>query len=515
MTQFKYSDLWRAARRLAVVGLVGVTAACLDMDVVNVNNPDAGRALSDEDDVQSLLGSSFARWWRGTQDGNTAVTLVYAGEELTTGYGHANAGNVTILPRSAWPNQPGVPTTMDYLWGQAYGAISQVNDALSALDEGMNFGPGGSDNLRARAFGRFVQGLAHGSLALTFDRAYILDESVDVGNDVLELRSYGEVMEAALAFLREASELAGSGSFTISSTWVNGLNLTDQDVVRLSHSYSARFLAAVARTPEERGQVNWAAVISHANQGITQDFAPVGDGTTNFWDGPKWRALNGTARVSYTIIGPADTTGAFEAWYNGTPQDRVEFDMEGPDLRIHAPGDPTAPGTHFRYDGPSNHPPNHPPYKWGRYMTNRYTYHLDRTGPMPAFLAMELDFLRAEAHLRLGERAQAAELLNRTRVDRGGLPPAQADDPLLLEKLMYDKRIELLTTAGGLAYFDARGWGILHERSPIHFPIPALQLELIGEPAYSFGGDNAGGAPARSTHPVALTAEDLEILRNN
>lgn len=502
----------RTARWILVLAVL-LPAACLDMDVVNVNNPDARRALSNPDDVQSLLGGGFLRWWRGAHGIGPANTLAYAGEELTTGFGSNNSSGVLNLPRSAWPNEPGSPTEMDDMWTEMYGAISQVNDGLSVLDQGVDFGPDGRDNLRARAFGRFIQGLAHGWLAMTFDRAYVVDETLDPGTDPIALRPYAEVMDAAIAYLLDAIELSESGSFTFPATWTGDLTLTNQDLVRISHSYIARFLTTVARDPAERAAVDWDAVITHANQGITQDFAPLGSGTSTFYDGPKWRSVNGTTRVSYIVIGPADTTGAFAEWYAGPPQDRVEFDMAGPDLRIHAAGDPEAPGLYIRYDGPSNHAANQSPHRWGRYILHRYEYHLARVGPMPIFLVSELDFLKAEAYYRLGDREQAAALVNLTRVNNGGLPPVQADDPALFEKLIYDKRIELLLSSGG-SYFDARGWGLLHEGSPIHFPIPALQLELINEPVYTFGGDNPGSAPPRSVLPVAVTPEDMEILRN-
>lgn len=498
----------------AVIALT-MSAACLDMDIVNLNEPDAIRALGNPDDVQSLLAASYTRWWRGAQRRDAAMTLVAYGEELISGHGNWQWGTAQNFPRRSWPNTPGDPTVMDDLWEEMYGAISQANDPLMVMDQGMDFGPGGRDNLRARAFGRFIQGISHGMLALAFDRAYVVDEAVNPARDPIELLPYDRVMEAAIAYLEDAIELSLSGSFTLPADWINGLEVSNQELARLAHSYIARFLPSVARTPEERAAVDWAAVVHHADQGIVQDFAPLGSGSSRFFCGlkfyggdPRWM------RVSYMVIGPADTTGAFQAWYEGPPEDRVEFDMSGPDIRIHAPGDPEAPGTDFYYDGPSSHSPTQRPYRWGRYMPHRYSHHEGRAGPMPVFLVSELDFLKAEAFLRLGNPQAAADLINITRVGRGGLPPVGVDDPYIMEKLVYEKRIELAVSAAGISYFDARGWGFLHERSPLHFPIPALQLELIEEPIYTFGGNHPDGAPPRSLHPVALTEEDLDIIRS-
>ena len=64
----------------------------------------------------------------------------------------------------------------------------------------------------------------------------------------------------------------------------------------------------------------------------------------------------------------------------------------------------------------------------------------------------------------------------------------------LMDALIYEKRIETFGVASGLAYFDARGWGILVKDTPIQFPVPARELETIGLPAYSFGGGGTGSA---------------------
>jgi hypothetical protein len=57
-----------------------------------------------------------------------------------------------------------------------------------------------------------------------------------------------------------------------------------------------------------------------------------------------------------------------------------------------------------------------------------------------------------------------------------------------MDALMYEKKIEMFGVAAGTAFFDARGWGTLVEGTPIHFPIPARELETLNLPAYTFGG---------------------------
>jgi len=65
--------------------------------------------------------------------------------------------------------------------------------------------------------------------------------------------------------------------------------------------------------------------------------------------------------------------------------------------------------------------------------------------------------------------------------------------------MKYEKRIECMFTASGLAFFDDRGWGELTPGTPIHFPVPAKELNILRLPVYTFGGSGEGSAPLNST----------------
>ena len=154
-------------------------------------------------------------------------------------------------------------------------------------------------------------------------------------------------------------------------------------------------------------------------------------------------------------------------------------------------------------------------------------------GILTALSTVEMDLLRAEAYYRLGRKAEAAELINRTRTASRtigsttypGLPPVTEEGvPVstgcvprkpyrlqdgtipcgdLWDALMYEKRIELHAIEALIPYADARGWGQLLEGTPIHLPVPARELEIIGYPEYSFGGVGGPGAapPPTTTSP--------------
>ena len=121
-----------------------------------------------------------------------------------------------------------------------------------------------------------------------------------------------------------------------------------------------------------------------------------------------------------------------------------------------------------------------------------------------------MDFLRAEAYIRLNRAAEALPIINKTRTENGKLPAATVTGVSgdrcvprtlagacgnLMDALIYEKRLETLWLSAGLDYFDARGFGILVPGTFIHLPVPAVELTSLQIPAYTFGGDAGGGSP--------------------
>ena len=95
--------------------------------------------------------------------------------------------------------------------------------------------------------------------------------------------------------------------------------------------------------------------------------------------------------------------------------------------------------------------------------------------------------------------------MNATRVDRGGMTPATAGDADLLDKIMYEYRIENFLVCGSCAYFTRRGWGDLAPSRPnhhqglvegtqIHFAVPGQELEILQKLMYTYGGVGSEGS---------------------
>jgi hypothetical protein len=497
----------KAAVLIALVGVAG----CTDLDTANLNEPDAGRALSEPGDVESLIGSAFLTWFDRSQEDTPALALSTVADEGTSSWGNFGMQETSSEPRAAFPNSTGFGyrSVLENPWYDMYGAISAVNDGLTAVEEGMQFGENGEDTPRAEAFAKFVQGLAHGMLALQFDRAFIFTEDDDLLTTDFELVDYSEVMDAAIGMLDEAASLAEAASFELPENWVNGQQYTGEELARIAKSYSARFLAGVARTPEDRAAVDWQDVRARIEAGITEDFGPVLNNSDWQDDLKDYMARADWVRADYRGVGPADISGNYQAWLETPVAERQPFDITTPDRRI--TGDtPDSNGSYFSYRFPQDHREDRGTYHFSRYHHQRYrTLGVDQIGFDPILTVVEMNLLKAEALIRTGQAAQALPLINATRTANGHLPPATVDGVAgaecvprteagacgdLMDTLIYEKRIETWATGGGLSYFDARGWGYLVPGSPVHYPIPARELETLNLPNYTFGGVGGPGA---------------------
>jgi len=497
--------------------------SCQQLDVVNQNEPEEERSLATPANIEALIGGSFVSWWQAIHVLAPSQALITTADALSASWGNWGMQDLSSEPRIAIRNSTFYTYREVYEtpWYGLYGAIASVNDGLKSIAGGIQIGTNGANNPRAQAFAKFVQGLAHGYVALLFDKGYILDETIDVTATIPQLKPYNEVMAAAISQLEAAIALCQANTFTLPSTWINGLALKNTELAQVANSFIARYRAQVARTAAERGQVDWAKVIAHGDQGITKDFAPQGDGYNQWYHGVQRYGAQGHTswhRADYKLIGPSDKSTGYQNWLSKPPAERTEFEINTDDKRIwngtRASNGRQNPGKYFKYEATgSPFPPDRGLYHFSRYGWDRYdSYFLSGgIGPMPIFLPTELDLLKAEGLLWTnGDLNIAATLINKTRVTNGELSAASATDGAgsvtdlrhglmtggtLWAKLKYERGLECLGTGAGLEFFDRRGWNELVTGSPLHFPVPAKELQVTGQGVYTFGGGGPGSAP--------------------
>jgi len=470
-----------AAAAACVVGL----GAC-DLEVRNPNDPETERVLATPDDLEALLAAFYKRWHDGLY--------------RTTGnvWGMANVQsfeNYSSLANNCQNQRAGIPRAInDNSIGNSCGGEQQrvyfvesevarvASNVLAQLEE-TSLGTPPRD-VRAKAFAEFLRGVSLGYMALFYDSAAVISQTMSTaaedclpdplaGTCVGALRGYEEVMDSAIVALdrsiahAQSANASETGGFPLPSTWIpSSTSFTAAEFIRLVRSYRARLRANVARTPAERAAVDWDAVIADAQNGIqartdgTSGIVLDHDNITNTTTGPFKTWLNQNAWGNYGlwhqmtpfIIGMADVSGRYDAWISTPLAQRgagnQSFFMITPDLRFPQGADRVTqqadfavtscetaatpckryfvnrPAANDRFDGLG--------WGWSNYDFARF-HSWSRRGDATAqngrivfFTKAELDMLEAEGHLRKNppDYAAAAVLINRTRT-RGmeGNPP--------------------------------------------------------------------------------------------
>lgn len=527
------------AKICASVVAAVLLGGCQELGVTNPNNPDREDLLGQPAGVESVIASAFTLWWNEVHQNEPAWAVSTMADEFTGGFLDFGLHHSSLEPRQAWNNNPTFANNdaSESPWYGLHRIVSNVNDALSAMNRGVV----PARATRARAVARFMQGLGHGFLALHFDSAYIATERLGLdtvtvpGDYPAFLSPYQEVMDTAVALLEEAITVAQSDTFTIPGppAWFR-TPLTSTQLVQFAHSWIARFLLSVPRDRAGRDAVDWALVLQHAEQGIQTDLMPVAEPDV-FENGFAFRAARQRtttpgdfARLDNWLVGPADSTNAFIGWVNTPVQNRERITIRTKDRRIHGAAGSTTPGKYFGHHTASVWAASRGTYHRSRYYFLRFGRSTTwQTGPQLAMTVTEMNLIRAEALIRLNRAAEAVPLINLSRVANGELPPVTIDGPpdepgcvprkympgptqgqcgSLWDALRYEKRIEGLGVDGAVSHWDARGWQALVENTPIHYPIPGNELELMGMPMYTAGGGQPGSAPPPDPEkcPVAL-----------
>ncbi len=513
----------KATRGLAALLVVGSTA-CVDLAVTNPDAPDASRALATAGDVQSLIAGGYTRWTYVTSYYSSMLMFSVASFQHSAPWANAGMEYYGRIPRNPTVNKPGDSNVgnLTYAWYNAYRVVAAIHDGLKQIDS--NIVDLGDQELMTRAYAKYMQGLALGSIAILYDSAYVYDETMEPKDAVLA--GYNDVMTAALGYFDNAISLAGSGSFKLPATWM-GQEVTSATLVQLAHSYKARFRAAVARTPTERKAVDWNAVAADANAGVTADWYRFFDcNIPTFCDngnaGLLYANLPGWQMQNNFVAGMADQSGKYQTWMATAVKDRLPFIIVTPDTRWPQGATETAqkaaPGEYFVVNSGVTRIWNRPDrgtWRWSYYEQEHEPFYtdmgVDNAGSVPEVTVEEMKALVAEGDFYAGRLANVAAFVNATRTahglsatDAGGtntscvpmLPNGTCGS--LWEMFKWEKRLET-QFSGPLAngwYFDGRGWGDLMAGTILCLPVPYGEEQLAGKQPYNYGGvGGTFGAP--------------------
>jgi len=524
--------------------------ACKDTLVVeNMTDPDRDRALSKPADVEAFIGSTYAQVQNATLGGSNddlQTQLQVMGMENTSAL-----ANFAMGPRGAIPRTPIENTRNSTGSGGNYRDFQVLHRAARMAVIGiarlnvLTLGSPAQD-ARARAFARFVQGVALGNLALAYDSAAIVNDNDDPQADVA-LSSYTAVMAGALTELDSAITIARAAptGFPLPTTWINGQPLDTTGFFRLIRSYRARFRASIGRTPAERAAADWASIIADADAGITADFN-VAMNPTAGWD-VIWVAqafATGPAnwhQMSQFWMGMADGSGGYDSWLATTPANRTPFLVVTADRRFPQGASRGAqiadtlrsgfrtfsgfPYVRARQAGEDQ--PGQPlQISMYDFYRSRSFFVAGRIGNYPVMTRAEIRLLAAEGYLRQGNFAAATARIDSSRVTNGGLPTVGAMTDTtsqipgagacvprvpdaaatagpykaskcgtLWDALKWEYRMETMYAGYGMWYFAGRGWGDLPQGTALYWPVPYQEMDTRRQVFYPSGGGGTGSAP--------------------
>ena len=341
----------------------------------------------------------------------------------------------------------------------------------------------------------------------------------------------------------------------------------------MARSLQAEVLALTARTADENGQTNWGQVVTYASQGISSGAAfdleafqsdRLGAGGEFFTGVEQWGSDYSTTRID-TRVAHLLSTNQADPWPGGAGNPRPTVSGAGAgglygvdkrlgdggflDGNVVGDGEPAATpnsGTDFLWD-PSTYF-NATRGQWHQSNIGYMRYHClvgfypdcpTGAGNFIVFSKFANDLLWAEGLIRTNQNlGLAADLINHSRVGRGGLPPltAAAGATNLLKALIYEWHVELVSMSPD-HWFNARRWTKtstvpvnaapwqtnqatyepegsyvlipLWAGAPRSMPIPAKDLSLLGMEIYSFGGpDDPGGCGGQGGAPACVMSSE-------
>lgn len=521
----------RKALSASLVTAMAVNAGCMSLDVENTTTPSEEDVFTTPSNLESVVGTSWAIFWgvaMGARTNNLypAVHLSALGEELTVA---PTAGTTDISvheliqePRVPYNNRDAGQWAARKTWYDLYELIANNRDALKAINGGVKIGavnattPNGADTPRAKVFAKMMMGLGHLYIGLLVDSGFVTDENTDPATFVYELKPYPQLIAHGISQLQEAiaEAQAAPTNFVLPTTWINEQPYTRDDLIRIMNSYIVRGLVYGARNATERAAVDWNRVLTLLPQGVTtkplQQQSILSNTNTNSTYIQRTQ-LQTNARVDNHLLGPADTSGNYQRWLQAPLNERRDFQIITPDRRIHGATGPTTNGSVFGYLATQTMTTVGGTYMHSRYRGIKWGTTFFQNGLIQAMNQTEMNFIRVEALFRLNRKAEMLPIINATRVANGRLPevtlngppsgrecvPKKADGTCgdLWDAFMYEKRIETFGLEPLIPFADRRGWGLLLKGSLLHFPVTGRELQTLGKPVYTYGGDLPGSAP--------------------
>lgn len=518
------SSVLRSRLRKALIGggaaLASTLGGCLDLQVDDPNGLNINNVYTSASNTEAALVGAFRSYLDIYTGSCATLPFELYGNVLTT-------TSATYVPFAEEPRIPidnfdNLNCVSRYTWNQPYESAAQAREVWQGITNNkLKYGtvsaafPNGQDTPSRLIFAKFIVGASQLLLGLTNDSAYVTDVNTSLNDFGTKLEPYPVVTANAVSQLREViAEAKAAPNFTFPTLWVNQQAVTRDQLVRVAYSLIVRSMVYVPRTKAQRDAVNWQQVLTLLDSTVVTDFGVQAETAISRLRSIYYEnaSAQNTVRISNRLVGPADTSGQYQLWLGKSLADRGAIRITTPDRRIHGPTGNTTIGTRFEYRSTAMGSATAGSYLLSSYRSFRYlnaTADSGRTAFIRLVTKGEMDMIRAEALYRLGRGAEAAALINPSRLAAGlkavtaSGPPAGADCVPrkdngtcgdLFDAIQYEKRIELYPLAGDISWFDQRGWGKLLPGTPLQVPLLGREAATRGLPIYTYGG--VGGPSA-------------------
>jgi hypothetical protein len=520
----------------ALIVLVA-TGGC-DLSVDNPNAPDVPRVIQDPAGLEQLLTGAL-RTWVETRENYFIMPLNAQADNYTASWNNAairfySSVGSDCPVRCGWSNSAtaaeatGGPT-VEAAWYGYHTVLSSATDVLRAIAEGKCFDDDctvdSTLTTRNKAFAKMLQGMALAGIALMYDSGFAVDETTDLSNPLaIPFNSRTQVRDFALQKFEEAWTIAGDTAditWRVGSNWFGlgaGIRYNNTEIRQAIRTMQAELVALWPRNGVENAAADWAAVVTYASQGISavaagppfdfQYYIDINAAECGLACIKTWGNSIGTMRVD-TRVAAMITTNHQNPWPDPggnpcptvSPDKRVGDGSWGPSDNFNKNGTKAATanaGTDFACAGVVIFPPARGQYHQSNLQHVRYNHlaytgerlpGFDGAGQDPLYTREMNNLLWAEGLIRSGGNLTlAAQLIDSSRVGRGGLPSAVGlTGPALDSALWYEQEIEFMGQ-GTDPFFNRRRIDGLLASTPRHMPVPAKEMDVLVRELYTFGG---------------------------
>ncbi len=460
----------------------------------------------------------------------------------------------STFPRVEWQNNPASAqrTQIEALWYGYYSSLSSANDVLRAIRQhGLVIG-GTTNTTMVETMAELAEALSLSGISLNYDQGFVVTDStpLDVnGAPIVSLQPATEIRDSALVRFDQVIAAATANVFKVPGDFFGfpGISYNNVKIAQIANTMAARLLAYSPRNATENAAVDWARVAGYASKGISSgaafDLTFHQDACNTWCDFLKvWSNDMTTMRLHTRVAHLMDPATQPDPWninFNSNPNSPDKRLGDGTYRGVTAKGDTLGYEFTILAAYPDTTGKGGTDYVWSydqeAQRKDRGAWHQSAVGQVrydsltscgdnpqgastgdgdaPMVLAAESDLIWAEALIRTNTTlAVAANLINNTRVGRGGLPPATAADTNLLSEVHYEQDVEL-PGSNSAPFYNMRRIDKLEPNTPHEMPVPAKELGVLLQGLYTCGGaaNPDGSCQAHAALVAALVTDAPRI----